>query len=182
MLYSSETWRTKHTTNRLHTFINICLSGILNICWTVSNVDLWKRTSQDLSGAGLDTPSGKPVTNIDQQALKLNSQGTRKGSRSRTTGEEVSKQKCLMGSDEGGSLKKLEKPSEVEDICKYPIFPRGAKGSSKVKVIVCHCYQVQQRTVLNFTSIKCDKLHCGIVSALLSVYLTFVFFFPFALF
>lgn len=44
----------------------------------------------------------------------------------RTAGEEVSKQKC-MGEGSTGEISK-EPPSEVEDICQWPMFPRGAKG------------------------------------------------------
>lgn len=94
MLYGSETWRTtKHTTHRLQTFINTCLRRILNIWWKdkVSNVDLWKRTSQDpidfqiqkRKWSWIGHTLRQPATNITRQALKWNPQGKRKQGRPR---------------------------------------------------------------------------------------------------
>ena len=49
LLYSSETWRiTKHTVNKIQTFVNRCLRRIMNVKWSdkVSNNTLWTKTCQ----------------------------------------------------------------------------------------------------------------------------------------
>ena len=49
LLYSSETWRiTKHTVNKIQTFVNRCLRRIMNVKWSdkVSNNTLWTKTNQ----------------------------------------------------------------------------------------------------------------------------------------
>ena len=46
---SSETWRiTKHTVNKIQTFVNRCLQRIMNVKWSgkVSNNTLWTKTNQ----------------------------------------------------------------------------------------------------------------------------------------
>ena len=49
LLYAAETWRmTKESLRKIQSFINKCLRRIVGVFWpdTISNVNLWERTSQ----------------------------------------------------------------------------------------------------------------------------------------
>ncbi|KAL8622673.1 hypothetical protein ACOMHN_009307 [Nucella lapillus] len=80
LLYGSETWRTTKTNRKkLQTFINRCLSNILNIRWpeVISNEDLWTRTKQTPIGEDISKRKWgwightmrKPPSNVTRQAL-----------------------------------------------------------------------------------------------------------------
>ena len=89
LLYGSETWRVARSiSNKLQTFINICLRTILKIYWPekINNMELWARTGQ---GCGPEEIARrkwnwightlrKPTSDIPRQALEWNLQGKRK--------------------------------------------------------------------------------------------------------
>ena len=96
LLYGAETWRTTvKTNNKIQTFINTCLRRILKIRWpeTIRNEDLWQQTRQRPAETEITQRRWrwightlrKPVTNLTRQALKWNSQGTRKRGRPMNT-------------------------------------------------------------------------------------------------
>ena len=96
LLYSSETWRiTKHTVNKIQTFVNRCLRRIMNVKWSdkVSNNTLWTKTNQlpveieikRRKWRWIGHTLRKPTTSITRQALTWNPQGKRKRGRPRNT-------------------------------------------------------------------------------------------------
>ena len=96
LLYSSETWRiTKHTVNKIQTFVNRCLRRIMKVKWSdkVSNNTLWTKTNQlpveieikRRKWRWIGHTLRKPTTSITRQALTWNPQGKRKRGRPRNT-------------------------------------------------------------------------------------------------
>ena len=96
LLYSSETWRiTKHTVNKIQTFVNRCLRRIMNVKWSdkVSNNTLWTKTNQlpveiEIKRRKLryiGHSLRKPTSSITRQALTWNPQGKIKIGRPRNT-------------------------------------------------------------------------------------------------
>ena len=96
LLYSSETWRiTKHTVNKIHTFVNRCLLRIMNVKWSdkVSNNTLWTKTNQlpveieikRRKWHCIGHTLRKPISSITRQALTWNPQEKRKRGRPRNT-------------------------------------------------------------------------------------------------
>ena len=94
LLYGSEAWRlTKSIIAKPEAFINRRIRHILGVWWpkTISNEDLWKRTYQQRIEVTIQKrilrwighTLRKPVTNITQQALELNPQGSRSRGRPR---------------------------------------------------------------------------------------------------
>ena len=93
-LYGSETWRLiKSIIAKPQAFINRRPRYILGVWWlkTISNEDLWKRTYQQrievtirkIIWRWIGHTLRKPVTNITQQALEFNPQGSRSRDRPR---------------------------------------------------------------------------------------------------
>ena len=96
LLYSSETWRiTKHTVNKIQTFVNRCLRSIMNVKRSdeVSNNTLWTKTNQlpveieikRRKWHWIGHTLRKPTSSITRQALTWNPQGKRKRGRPRNT-------------------------------------------------------------------------------------------------
>ena len=96
LLYGSETWRlTKGTSNKLQTFVNSCLRKILRIHYpdTIRNEDLWRQTGQTKIDTEIKRRRWrwightlrKPPTNITNQSLQWNPQGSRSRGRPRNT-------------------------------------------------------------------------------------------------
>ena len=96
LLYGSETWRlTKGTSNKLQTFVNSCLRKILRIHYpdTIRNEDLWRQTRQTKIDTEIKRRRWrwightlrKPPTNITNQSLQWNPQGSRSRGRPRNT-------------------------------------------------------------------------------------------------
>ena len=96
LLYSSETWRiTKHTVNKIQTFVNRCLRRIMNVKWSdkISNNTLWTKTNQlpveieikRRKWRWIGHTLKKPTTSITRQALTWNPQGKMKRGRPRNT-------------------------------------------------------------------------------------------------
>ena len=96
LLYSSETWIiTKHTVNKIQTFVNRCLRRIMNVKWSdkVSNNTLWTKTNQlpveieikRRKWRWIGHTLRKPTSSITRRALTWNPQGKRKRGRPRNT-------------------------------------------------------------------------------------------------
>ncbi len=147
MLYGSETW-----TNRLQTFSNACLRRILNI-WRrdeVNNVDLWKRTSQDPTDlqirrrkqSWIGHALRKPATNITRQAPKWNPQGTRTRGRPRNSWRSG---RNVWEWAQQWEISREPPTTEWGDICQWPMFPWGAKGSSQAEISPCSLKQKKRR-------------------------------------
>jgi hypothetical protein len=96
LMYRSETWRTTvSNTNRVQTFVNMCLRKILRIRWpeTIRNTELWQQTNQqpvvmEITRRGwrwIGHTLRKPASNITRQALRWNPQGKRKRGRPRNS-------------------------------------------------------------------------------------------------
>ena len=96
LLYSSETWRiTKHTVNKIQTFVNRCLRRIMDVKWSdkVSNNTLWTKTNQlpveiEIKRRKLrwiGHTLRQPTSSITRQARTWNPQGKRKRGRPRNT-------------------------------------------------------------------------------------------------
>ena len=109
-IYSSETWRiTKHTVNKIQTFVNRCLRRIMNVKWSdkVSNNTLWTKTNQLSVEIEIKRRKWRwightlrnPTSSITRQALTWNLQGKRKRGRPRNIWRrdmesEVRKMRC----------------------------------------------------------------------------------------
>ena len=96
LLYSSETRRiTKHTVNKIQTFVNRCLRRIMNVKWSdkVSNNTMWTKTNElpveieikRRKWRWIGHTLRKPTSSITRQALTWNPQGKRKRGRPRNT-------------------------------------------------------------------------------------------------
>ena len=96
LLYGAETWKTAaNTTNKIQTFINLCLRRILKIRWqhTISNKVLWHRTKQKPAEIEIRQRRWrwightlqKPPTSTTRLVLKWNPQGRRNRGRPRNT-------------------------------------------------------------------------------------------------
>ena len=143
LLYGAETWRMYKTTlKRIQTCVNQCLRKILGIQWmdTVSNKDLWERTSQvqieieilKRRWGWLGHTLRKPNTNITRQALTWNPQGKRKRVRPKNTWRRDLEADIMQT---GLRWKQLERIAQDRrrwrDIVHSLYGPGGAKGLSK---------------------------------------------------
>ena len=140
LLYSSETWRiTKHTVNKIQTFVNRCLWRIRNVKWSdkVSNNTLWTKTNQlpveikikQRKWRSIGDMLRKPISSITRQALTWNPQGKTKRGRPRNTWRrDMESEIKRMGVHLAGNCHYGTTQDPVESFHRWPMLPASRRA------------------------------------------------------
>ena len=137
LLYSSETWRiTKHTVNKIQTFVNRCLRRIMNVKWSdkVSNNTLWTKTNQlpveieikRRKWRWIGHTLRKPTSSITRQALTWNPQGKR------TAKKHLAARRGVGSEEDGvhlaGNCNHGAAQDPVESFDRWPMLPASRRA------------------------------------------------------